>query len=134
MYLRASRSCGAAAKSEAGEPAAITRGRKAFVQADACIFQGINNVHTVTIGSSRRQEKTSSHMIIQAEIPSCFGWFPEEEIYVRPVADPFEIAARPNMRKRAQKVEIKEIKQGMLCKSKSVHTFAGMLRFAAPGL
>jgi hypothetical protein len=84
----------------------------------------------VSIGSGKKQEKTNSHIIIQAEVPSCFGWFPAEDIYVPPPVELFEIAARPNMRKKAQKVEIKQIKMGVLAKTKSVKTLAGIFRCA----
>jgi hypothetical protein len=83
----------------------------------------------VTIGSSTKLGKTNSHVIIQAEVPSCFGWSPEEDVYVPPVSDPSEIIARPNVRKKVQKLEIKEIKRGPLKKSKSAKPFAAMLRF-----
>jgi hypothetical protein len=83
----------------------------------------------VTIGSATRLGKTNCHAIIQAEVPNCFGWFPEEEIYIPPVADASEITARPDMRKNIQKPEIKEIKRGPLKKSKSAKPFAAMLRF-----
>jgi hypothetical protein len=96
---------------------------------NVCVFQGIRNVRKVTIGSSTRQGKTNCHVIIQAEVPSCFGWAPEEDIYVPPVADPSEITARPNVRKKMQNPEIKEIKRGPLKKSKSAKPFAAMLRF-----
>ncbi len=82
----------------------------------------------MAIGSSTKQGKTNSHVIIQAEVPSCFGWVPEEDVYVPPVSDPSEIIARPNVRKKVQRIEIKEIKRGPLNKSKSAKPFAAMLR------
>jgi hypothetical protein len=81
---------------------------------NVCVFQGIRNVREVTIGSSTGQGKTNCHVIIQAEVPSCFGWAPEEDVYVPPVADPSEITARPNVRKKMQNPEVKEIKRGPL--------------------
>ena len=83
----------------------------------------------MTIGSSTKQGKTNSHVIIQAEAPSCFGWAPEEDVYVPPVADPSEIAARPNVRQKVRNLEVKEIKRGPLKKSKSAKPFAAMLRY-----
>jgi hypothetical protein len=70
-------------------------------------------------------------MIVQAEVPSCDGWVPEEDVYVPPSVDSFEIAARPNMRKKSQKAEIKEIKRGLLSKTKSLNTISGFFRLAS---
>jgi hypothetical protein len=88
-------------------------------------------VQKVSIGSGKRLNKSSCHMIVQAEVPSCDGWVPEEDVYVPPSVDSFEIAARPNMRKKSQKAEIKEIKRGLLSKTKSLNTISGFFRLAS---
>jgi hypothetical protein len=52
-----------------------------------------------------------------------------ETIDAPPVADPSEIAARPNVRKKVRNLEVKEIRRGPLKKSKSAKPFAAMLRY-----
>jgi hypothetical protein len=85
----------------------------------------------VTIGSSKKQDKTSCHVIVEANVPSCLGWTPEEEIYTPPVADPSEITVRPNVRKAVQSLEMKEIKKGTLSKTNSAKGFSATFRFAS---
>jgi hypothetical protein len=91
--------------------------------------QGLGNVKKACIGSC---DKRGCHVIVQADVPSCDGWFPAEDIYVPPVADPSEITARPNVRKTVQNADVVEIKRGLMSKSSSASYLTSVLRFAAP--